>query len=155
MNRFFAALSLVLLSGCQPALAAETAAMTSWSDVAREAALTMASAIVTVAITIAVAQFAKWTGIEVEARQREALHSAAMTGISLAIAKYGPSFGIAPSERSDVVRYAVGWVLSAGAPGAVAGLKLTDAEVGNLVESKLGALAGASAVTKEPTPSGA
>lgn len=155
MIRHLAALlPLALLASCQPAFAATPiGAAAAWSEFVREAALTMASAIITAAITIAVAQFTKWTGIEVEARQREALHSAAMTGINLAIARYGAAAGFAPNGRPDVVNDAVGWVLSTGAPRSVADLDLTDEDVRKVVESKLGALAAASAtvaVIKRP-----
>ena len=145
MNRFAAALPLILVASCQPALADASGALWSWSDLVREVILMTASAVVTAAVAIGVAQFTKWTGIQVEAKQREAIHGAAMTGVNLALAKYGPAIGLSSNGRVQVVRDAMDWVLSAGAPDAVSGLKLSDDEVRKVVESKLGAMTNASA----------
>lgn len=41
------------------------------------------------AVAWAVKSFTTYTGIQIEAKHREALHSAIMTGIGLALAKYG------------------------------------------------------------------
>lgn len=158
MIRYFAALPLVLLASCHPAFAQGAAAAVSpWSELLREVILMTASAVITAAIAIGVAQFTKWTGIQVEAKQREALHSAAMTGVNLALAKYGPAIGLKPNGQAQVVADAMDWVLSAGAPAAVASLKLTDDEVRKVVESKLGAMTNASAtvaVTTGSAPAG-
>lgn len=152
MNRYLAALPLVSLASC--AVAAEAAAtVPPWSDLLSEVILTTASAVVTAAIALGVAQFTKWTGIKIEAEQRAALHSAAMTGVNLALAKYGAAIGLAPNGQAKVVADAMDWVRSAGAPMAVASLKLSEDEVRKVVESKLGAMRNASATVAVTTGS--
>ena len=46
-------------------------------------------AVVALALTAAAARFRAWTGIEIEARHREALHRAIMSGLQAAIARQG------------------------------------------------------------------
>jgi len=44
-------------------------------------------AVVALALTAAAARFRAWTGIEIEARHRDALHRAIMSGLQAALAK--------------------------------------------------------------------
>ena len=70
----------------------------------------------------------RW-GIEIEARHREALHSALMTGITAAVGKR--------LQGKEAVAEAVSHVLRKGAPDAVDffGLGIPDLE--NMVEAKI------------------
>jgi hypothetical protein len=49
--------------------------------------LPLLGALLTLAITAAAAALRSWTGIEIEARHREALHRAIMSGLSAALAR--------------------------------------------------------------------
>lgn len=76
---------------------------------------------------------ARW-GIEIEARQREALHSALMTGAQLALARLGA--GAAPSAlTAAAVEYAQGSV-----PGAISGLRPAAGVLSDLALAKVAAL---------------
>ncbi len=49
--------------------------------------LDLASAVLTAVIGLVAVRFQRWTGIQIEARHREALHSAIMTAARLAVAR--------------------------------------------------------------------
>lgn len=76
---------------------------------------------------------ARW-GIEIEARQREALHQALMTGAQLALARLGPQ---APQVAltAAAVEYAQGSV-----PGAISGLRPAAGVLSDLALAKITAL---------------
>ncbi|MCK9514205.1 MAG: hypothetical protein M0R28_23660 [Pigmentiphaga sp.] len=79
-----------------------------------------------------------WLGFEIDGRNREALHSAAMTGLDHAISLLrarGEKIEI--DVRSPIVANAVDWVLTKGAPGAVQRFNLTPADVEAIVVAKL------------------
>ena len=90
----------------------------------------------------------RWTGIQIEARHREALHSAAMTGVTKAIARVGGSVnGMSLDVRSDVVASAIEWI-EASVPDAIAALGVTPEKVAALATAKLGQL-----IASAPAPS--
>ncbi|ACM03852.1 hypothetical protein [Cereibacter sphaeroides] len=60
--------------------------------------LDLAGVALTALIGFATVRFQRWTGIQIEARHREALHSAIMTAARLAVAR-----GFAPDEAADFV----------------------------------------------------
>ncbi len=73
----------------------------------------IASTVVAGAISWAAAAFSSWTGIKTEANHREALHSAAMTGINLAIQKVDKAFDgkLSFDVRNRMVATAMEWVV--------------------------------------------
>lgn len=79
-----------------------------------------------------------WLGIEIEHRHREVLHSAAFTGLERAIAGLRVrGEEISFDLRSPVIAEAVDWVLTKGAPDAVARFGLSPADVEAIVSAKL------------------
>lgn len=73
---------------------------------------------------------ARW-GIEIEAKQRDALHLALMTGVQLVLAKHGP--GAAPAKLTrEVVAYA-----QSSVPDAIAALRPRDGVLEQLAMAKL------------------
>lgn len=149
-------LAVAACTGGNPALAQVEAAGVPirelWSDVAVPILVTLASGIITAAISIAAAYFARLTGIQIEAGQREALHSAAMTGVNLALSRLEAQVGgMTLTTKSRVVDDALGWVVTTGAPAAVKTLGLDAVDVRKLVESKLGALTNAVATVAVTT----
>jgi len=58
-------------------------------DVLEPHLLEILSMIITAAISMAALYLRRWTGIEIEARHREALHSAIMSGVESAL-QHGP-----------------------------------------------------------------
>lgn len=78
-----------------------------------------------------------WTGLAIEARHREALHSAAVTGVDLALSRIGDRVDrIDVDLRSAVLADAAAWV-ARSVPDALAHLGVTPDKVRDLVESKL------------------
>lgn len=93
--------------------------------------LPIVATIVTALIGWAAAQArARW-GIEIEARQREALHSALMTGAQLALARLGPQ-----ATQSALTAAAVEYA-ERSVPGAMAGLKPTASTLHDLALAKI------------------
>lgn len=79
-----------------------------------------------------------WLGFEIDGRSREALHSAAVTGLDHAIALLrSRGEEVKFDVRAPVVAEAVDWVLTKGAPGAVQRFNLTPADVEAIVAAKL------------------
>lgn len=80
------------------------------------AVLELTSAIIAAAIAVAAFYLRRWTGIQVEAKHREALHEALMSG-AMAAVRHGPKEGFATLEAQaisharasvpDAVRYLV------------------------------------------------
>lgn len=80
----------------------------------------------------------EWLGVEIDGRAREALHSAAMTGLDKAVAavrERGEDVRI--DLRSPVIAEAAEWVLTKGAPGAVKRFGLTPDDVETMLRAKL------------------
>lgn len=88
--------------------------------------------------------FRNWTGLQIEARHREALHSAVMTGVSKALTATGDKLdNITVGSRSAIVADAVDWVTKS-TPDAVRYFGLTPDKLQTLALAKLGQiLAGA------------
>lgn len=85
--------------------------------------------------------------IDIEAKHREALHSAAMTGINAALTKFGGSvMNLTISSKNAVIDSAMNWVVHS-VPDAVKSLGITPEGVAKLVESKLNMIA-----TAQETP---
>lgn len=79
-----------------------------------------------------------WLGIEIEGRHREALHSAALTGLERAVsAMRTRGEQISFDLKSPVIAEAVDWVLTKGAPDAVARFSLSPADVEAVVRAKV------------------
>jgi hypothetical protein len=86
------------------------------------------------------ALFKQWTGIQIEARHREALHSAAMTGVAAAFNRIGQRADMITLDvRTAVVKEAVDWVFKS-VPDALGYFKLSPETLATLVESKLNLL---------------
>ncbi len=82
----------------------------------------------------------RWTGIQIDARHREALHSSAMTGVTRAIAELGVRLdGITVDVRSQVIANAVRW-MEASVPDALARHRVTPEKAAALATAKLGQL---------------
>ena len=76
---------------------------------------------------------ARW-GIEIEARQREALHSALMTGAQLALSRLGPQAS-QTALLAETLNYA-----QSSVPGAILGLQPAAGVMGNLALAKIATL---------------
>lgn len=76
---------------------------------------------------------ARW-GIEIEARQREALHSALMTGAQLALARLGPQAS-QTALLAETLNYA-----QSSVPGAISGLRPAAGVMSNLALAKIATL---------------
>lgn len=90
--------------------------------------LELASTFLAMMIGWAALRFHSWTGIQIEARHRDALHSALMTGARAALSKGMP--------MQQAVEFAVGYAQSS-VPAAVAKLKPTDPVLQQLARAKL------------------
>lgn len=98
------------------------------------------STIVTVAISAGAAAINRWTGINVEAKHREALHSAIMTGIGYA--KSGLTPGGAAQSEPAVVDQVKEYVIRS-VPDALEHFGLTKgAMLHDMIASKLQELTG-------------
>lgn len=93
--------------------------------------------------------FRRWTGIEIEARYRDSLHRAAVTGLQAALNRLAGRAGTASLAQmsgegaEQVVREATAWVRRS-VPDAVAHLRADPERVAEIVRAKLAeaALAG-------------
>jgi hypothetical protein len=96
--------------------------------------------LVTAIIGWALKKFTDKTHIEIEAKHRDALHSAAMTGVHLAITRLGAVLSnVTIDTRSAIIAQATNWVL-ASVPDALTYLGVTKDSVEQLVQSKLNAV---------------
>lgn len=96
--------------------------------------LPIVATIVTAVIGWAAAQArARW-GVEIEARQREALHSALMTGAQLALARLGPQ-----ASQSALTAAAVEYAQTS-VPGAISGLRPAAGVLSDLALAKIATL---------------
>ncbi|HEX5957989.1 MAG TPA: hypothetical protein VFY92_04940 [Hyphomicrobiaceae bacterium] len=134
----FSAYGIAMAQGTAPSNGGEEQY---WASLIR----TLSEGIITVLIAWAAKKFSEKTGIDIEATHRNALHSAAMTGINAALAKVPPVGRKVPARDPMVVREAFDWVVKS-VPDALKylGVDPTTPEgrekLANLVESKLGAL---------------
>lgn len=106
-------------------------------------------ALVTAIIAYGAAAFQKWTGVKIDQGHRDALHSAAMTGVTMALSRLGVAANsLTIDTRSAVIADAIAWV-EKSAPGALKHFSITPDKVstfvGAIVESKMGLLAHAAA----------
>jgi hypothetical protein len=111
--------------------------------------------VVTAFIGWAAAKFTSKTHVDIEAAYRDSLHSAAMTGVNLALAKIGGIVGSMTIPAKDaVIAEAAGWVIKS-VPDALKYLQITPDSVERLIESKLNALlsAGSTTATVQAAPS--
>jgi hypothetical protein len=97
------------------------------NDAIINSVLTLFGAILTYVITRAAGAFQMATGIEVEAKHREALHSAILTGVRSAV-QHGPKKGM-----EDIKALAIAHVRQS-VPDAVAALVPGDSVLDRLVE---------------------
>jgi hypothetical protein len=123
-----------------PALAQESATQISggsvWAAISPYLFTAVSAAVVAV-LTWATNLFHKWTGIQIEARHREALHSAAMTGVAAAFNKIGQKADtITLDVRSIVVKEGVDWVMKS-VPDALGYFNLSPQALATLIESKI------------------
>jgi hypothetical protein len=106
-------------------------------------------ALITALVAWAASAFQKWTGVRIDQAHREALHSAAMTGVNMALSRIGVAANnLTVDTKSTVIAQAVAWV-EKSVPGALARFRMTPDKLADFVESKIGMLvaAGPSAVS--------
>lgn len=118
-----------------------------WEWLVSEVLLPFLGLVVTAAIAWAVARFTAWTGIQIEARHREALHSALMTGVRMMLEKFGP----AATER-QVVNGAIDYA-HRSVPDAIKKLDPPSDVLASLATSKLEAAKAAPVSLGAPAPS--
>lgn len=79
----------------------------------------------------------RWTGANLDKQAREALHSAAMTGVNLAIHQAGTLVEkMTITTKNQIVARGVEWVMQS-VPGAIARFGLSPEQLGHIVESKI------------------
>ncbi|MGO4337890.1 hypothetical protein AB4037_23520 [Labrys sp. KB_33_2] len=119
-----------------------------------EAAL---AALVTALIAWGAQAVQKFLGIQLDKSSRDALHSAAMTGVNMALSRLGQSAAnITFDAKSAVIAQAIEWVESS-VPDALKHFGLTPEQLEALIESKLGIAAAATTpavVAPAPAPAG-
>ena len=97
----------------------------------------LAAALVSGLIAWGAATLRRLAHIDIEARHRDSLHSAAMTGVRMASSRLGASVsGLTVAVRSQIVADAADWVIES-VPDALAYLGVTPDRIVPLVESKL------------------
>lgn len=104
-------------------------------DAAMPHLLSLAGALVSLAIAWVAKRISDWTGIEIEARHRAALHSAIMTGLRHA------ADGGRVTDRAQVAREAVEYA-QRSVPDAIRGLGARGDVLLDLAESRLGEVLG-------------
>ncbi|OHV85819.1 hypothetical protein LCM4579_00160 [Ensifer sp. LCM 4579] len=119
-----------------PALAAELGGSNSVLSGILTAVMPHVLELTSLAVTALVAWLAAWLKlkfkIDIEARHREALHSALMTGVRLALARYGVT-----AKREVVLGAAVDYAREA-VPDAIKSLRVDGGKLGEIALSKLG-----------------
>ncbi|SNS12423.1 hypothetical protein SAMN05421763_1011 [[Luteovulum] sphaeroides subsp. megalophilum] len=126
-----AALARVAASLISAVILAAPAAASTGSDLLTALApslLDLAGVALTALIGFATVRFQRWTGIQIEARHREALHSAIMTAARVAVAR-----GLTREVASEFV----GAHVRASVPDALKRLSPTAETLDALVRSKL------------------
>lgn len=136
----FAALALAAF-GATPAAAAEQAVTVGpIYGLVEPYIRALADVVITGLIGWGAVLIKSWTGIQIEARHREALHSALMTGVTKALARLGVrAEGLTVDLRSQVLAEAVEWA-EAAVPDAIAHFGMTPDRVAALATAKLGQL---------------
>lgn len=139
----FAIIPVVMIAWAHaPAFAADGGSISAGPifEIVRPYIVEIVSGAVLALLTWVAALFQRWTGIQIEARHRDALHSAAMTGVSSALTKAGYRLNdLTVSTRSYVLTDAANWVVKS-VPDAVTYFGLGPDKVAAIVESKLGQL---------------
>ena len=140
-------IAIVLIFAASLAMAAEgtataTAAAAWWEPYAK----TALDALTTILIAWAAKKFSDKTGIDIEAKHREALHSAAMTGINSALAELSapPDAARVAAVQGQLLDQAAAWVRKS-VPDALTHFGLgtdpdSQAKLKKLIEGKLGEL---------------
>ncbi|MDZ5448974.1 hypothetical protein [Labrys sp. ZIDIC5] len=115
------------------------------------------AALLTALIAWAAQAIQKWLGIQLDQSSRDALHSAAMTGVNMALSRLSQSAAnLTFDAKSAVIAQAIEWVESS-VPDALKHFGLTPEQLEALIESKLGIAAAAAApavVAPAPAPAG-
>ncbi|MFC5393037.1 hypothetical protein [Bosea vestrisii] len=94
-------------------------------------------AVVATGLSFLGARLYAWTGINIEARHREALHSAIMTGVNAALGKVADLIGgRAIDVRSTAVAEALRYV-GASVPDAIRYFGLTQDRLSDMIAAKL------------------
>lgn len=92
-------------------------------------------------------------GLDIDAKNRDALHSAAVTGINLALAKLGTKLqGTSVDVHSAVIASAIQWV-EKSVPDALSHFGVTPATLDDLVVSKLTQVLGSDGTATAPAAS--
>lgn len=98
-------------------------------------------ALITALIAWAASALQRWTCVKIDEAHREALHSAAMTGVNMALARLGATAdSLTIDTRSAVIAQAVAW-MEKSVPDALVHFGMTPGRLADLVESKIGLLA--------------
>lgn len=100
--------------------------------------LVLVSAVIGLAVSYAVALLRRWTGINIEAKHRDALQSALLNGARKAITKITPS-GVKIDVKNAVIADGVDYVLKS-VPDALEYFDLTPERVREMIEAKLPAV---------------
>lgn len=115
-------------------------------DALRPYVIEIVSIIVAAAVAWASKKFHDLTGIEIEAKHREALQSALLNGANLIMAKY-PKGGVSFDTQNEQLSVAIRYVLNS-VPDAVEHFKLTPDFIGEMVKAKIPVVV----ATNEPKP---
>lgn len=152
MRRLFAATAIAcLLTGAALAQTATVPADSIWIAV-QPYIVDVLVAIMTALLGMIYAWVRAKFGIDIEAKHREALHSAVVTGLNLGAAKIGGVLaGRTISVGSPVVAEAMTWV-ARSVPDALGHFGITDAKLQELVLAKAQQVFGATAPVVSPLP---
>lgn len=136
-----AAVMVVAVGSATPAAAADTVVSAGpIYDLFQPYLQAVAEAVILALIGWIVALVQRWTGIQIEARHREALHSAAMTGVTHALVRLGVRLDhVTADVHSEIVAQAISWI-EASVPDAIKALGVSPDTVSMLASAKLGQL---------------
>lgn len=137
----FALLATIILAAPIAALAQEANSTVNLDPFLAEVVpylMTLLAAIVTAAIAWASKKLNDWTGIQIEAKHREALQSALLNGARAAIARNLPQ-GVNIDVKSVALKEGIDFVLKS-VPDAVAYFGLTPADIEKHLIPKLTAI---------------
>lgn len=109
-----------------------------WYDMLVSGITVVVGSAVTVAIAVVGNLLTKWFGVKIDDQLKNTLHSAAVTGITSAIERWGKPLREANIDvRNKIVREAVDWMATTGAPKAIEKFGLSEEELTTLALSKL------------------
>lgn len=113
------------------------------ADTIAPLAITILSGIASAAIAYLTAKLKSKWGVEIEAKHREALHSAIVSGVNLAVAKGArlADGATLPKTGNFVVDMALPYVVKS-VPDAIARFDLTEAKITEMILSKIPQVAG-------------